>query len=119
MFAQLWERVWEWLLDPQHESFALVAVDADDRPIGLAHYREFARPLAGRTGIYLDDLFTAPDARGSGAASALIARLKALATERGCDVVRWITANDNVTAQRLYDRLATRTEWVTYDLKLD
>jgi GNAT superfamily N-acetyltransferase len=113
------DRVWGWLLDPQHESFALVAVDDDDRPIGLAHYREFARPLAGRTGIHLDDLFTAPDARGSGAASALIARLKDLATERGCDVVRWITANDNATAQRLYDRLATRTEWVTYDLKLD
>lgn len=112
------DRVWTWLLDPLHESFALVAVDDDYRPVGLAHYREFARPLAGRTGLYLDDLFTAPDARGSGAASALIARLKELATERGCDVVRWITANDNVAAQRLYDRLATRTEWVTYDLKL-
>ena len=111
--------VWRVLLAPGYESFALVAVDAHDRPIGLAHFREFARPLAGRTGIYLDDLFTAADARGSGAASALIARLKELASERGCDVVRWITARDNVTAQRLYDRLATRTEWVTYDLKVD
>lgn len=110
--------VWRGLLDPAYESFALVAVDVDDRPTGLAHYREFARPLAGRTGIYLDDLFTAPDARGNGAASALIARLKELAAERGCDVVRWITASDNATAQHLYDRLATRTAWVTYDLKL-
>ena len=111
--------VWRGLLDPGYESFALVAVDdAHDRPIGLAHFREFARPLAGCTGIHLDDLFTAPDARGSGAATALISRLKELATERGCDIVRWITASDNVTAQRLYDQVATRTEWVTYDLKV-
>jgi hypothetical protein len=30
--------------------------------------------------------------------------------------VRWITAADNATAQRLYDRVATKTAWVTYDL---
>ena len=40
----------------------------------------------------------------------------ALARERGWSVVRWITAEDNATAQRLYDRHATRTPWVTYDL---
>jgi len=29
--------------------------------------------------------------------------------------VRWITADDNYRAQALYDKVATRTHWVTYD----
>ncbi len=31
-------------------------------------------------------------------------------------MVRWITAADNYTAQRAYDRVASRTTWVTYDM---
>ena len=38
------------------------------------------------------------------------------AKERGLSVVRWITAKDNETARRLYDRFAEKTKWVTYDL---
>jgi GNAT superfamily N-acetyltransferase len=113
------ERVWAWLMDPSYEAFGLVAVDEDDRPTALAHYREFARLLGDGTGIYLDDLFTAESARGSGAASALIARLEQLARERGAGIVRWITASDNLTAQKLYDRVATKTSWLTYDLKVE
>jgi ribosomal protein S18 acetylase RimI-like enzyme len=110
------ERVWNGLLDESYESFGLVAVDEHDVLIGLAHYREFARPLAGGRGLYLDDLFTSPEARGSGAASALLDALKGIALDRGLGVVRWITAADNAAAQRVYDRVATKTQWVTYDL---
>jgi GNAT superfamily N-acetyltransferase len=112
------DRVWGWLMDPGYQAFGLVAVDEDDRPIAIAHYREFARLLADGIGIYLDDLFTAPAKRGTGAGSALIARLEELARDRGADIVRWITANDNFVGQKLYDRVATRTMWVTYDLKV-
>lgn len=110
------ERVWCGLLDDSYETFGLVAVDDSARLVGLAHYREFARPLAGGRGLYLDDLFTSPEARGSGAATALLDALKRIALERGLGVVRWITAADNIVAQRVYDRVATKTEWVTYDL---
>ena len=72
--------------------------------------------LADGIGIYLDDLFTAANARGTGAGTALIGRLEEIARERGAGVVRWITANDNFVGQKLYDRLASRTMWVTYDL---
>ena len=113
------ELVFGWLLEPAQESFCLVAVNESDRPIALAHYREFSRPLAGGRGLYLDDLFTTAEARGYGAASALITALKDIATERGIEKIRWITASDNVTAQHLYDQLATRTGWVTYDLEVN
>ncbi|WP_253258900.1 GNAT family N-acetyltransferase [Subtercola boreus] len=109
-------RVWGWLLDPAHETEGFVAVDGSERLVGLAHVREFARPLAGARGLYLDDLFVAPDARGGGVATALLTSLRSLAAARGLDVVRWITAADNATAQRVYDKLADKTAWVTYSI---
>lgn len=108
------ERVWGWLLDPARESEGLVA-ERDGELVGFAHRRRFARPLAGETGIYLDDLFAAETARGAGVGHALVVRLQEIAAAEGATVVRWITADDNVTAQRLYDRIATKTSWLTYD----
>jgi GNAT superfamily N-acetyltransferase len=111
------DTVWGWLHDPAALQEGLVAEAPDGTLIGLAHYRPFARPLSATTGGFLDDLFVAPAARGSGAAEALIAELKAIAARRGWSVLRWITAKDNARARALYDRVATRTHWVTYDLK--
>ncbi|MCB5170406.1 GNAT family N-acetyltransferase [Streptomyces bambusae] len=110
------ERVWSWIHDPGHEVNALVAEDADGRLVGLAHYRPFARPLSATVGCFLDDLFVAPDSRGSGAADLLLAALRETAAERGWSVVRWITADDNHRARAKYDQVATRTMWITYDM---
>lgn len=111
----VFDTVWGWINDPTHETRCLV-VEVDGDIVGLAHYRSFARPLVGATGIFLDDLFTTPAARGRGAGKALLTRLAEVARDEGATVVRWITADDNVTARRLYDAVATETPWVTYDL---
>ncbi|MCW2819223.1 MAG: family N-acetyltransferase [Marmoricola sp.] len=111
------DRVWGWLTDEDHEVDGLVA-EVDGVVVGLAHHRFFSRPSQGARAVYLDDLFTSPDARGHGVGRALLARLGELAREHGCDRVRWITAEDNRTAQRLYDDVARRTTWVTYDLEV-
>ncbi|GAA1314802.1 GNAT family N-acetyltransferase [Leucobacter albus] len=108
------ERVWAWLDDPSHETRGIAAVEGG-KVIGFAHFRTFARPLSGLTGLYLDDLFTSPAARGKGVATALIARLGVIAEVEGASVVRWITAESNTTARSIYDRVATATPWVTYD----
>ncbi|MFT4163825.1 MAG: GNAT family N-acetyltransferase [Microlunatus sp.] len=107
-------RVWSWIHDPDRECFGLVA-ELDGKIVGIAHYRRFLRPSAGSVGIWLDDLFTSPEARGKGAGRALIARLQEIADTEGASVVRWITAEDNEQAQALYRTLAKRTNWVTYD----
>ncbi|MGG7449833.1 N-acetyltransferase family protein [Plantibacter auratus] len=109
--------VWGWLSDPAHPLTALVAEDAQGALVGLAHYRVFPRALAGGTGLYLDDLFVAEDARTGGVGTALIEHVRDLAKADGHSVVRWITAADNERAQAVYDKLATRTSWVTYDLE--
>ena len=108
--------VWTWLMDPGHDVQAIVAIDDAAYLAGLAHYRPFARPLGALIGCFLDDLFVSPDARGSGAADALLEHLRSLARESGWSVVRWITADNNYRARAKYDQYATRTMWVTYDM---
>jgi ribosomal protein S18 acetylase RimI-like enzyme len=109
------DRVWSWIGDPAHETNALVAVTGSGALVGLAHYRRFARPSTGSTGIYLDDLFTDTEHRGSGVGRALITAVTEIGAREGCSIVRWMTASDNRAAQRLYESVAVRTSWLTYD----
>ena len=109
------ERVWGWIQDETHEVNALVAL-SDGEVVGFAHHRRYARPAEGGSGLFLDDLFTAAHVRRRGVARALINRLADMARECGAAKVRWVTAADNATAQWLYDDIAARTDWVTYDL---
>ncbi|WP_108252846.1 GNAT family N-acetyltransferase [Planctomonas deserti] len=108
------DRVWGWLVDQDHEVNAFVA-EVEGRVVGFAHYRPFSRPSTGTVGLYLDDLFASPDVRGTGVGRALVDEVTAVARRDGRSVVRWITAEDNVQARRLYDGLAHATHWVTYD----
>ena len=111
------DKAWQWVRSGEHGLIGLVAVDDQDVPLALANLRWFARPSTGTLGLYLDDLFTSPSARGQGAARALLARAATLAQDGGANVVRWITAADNDSARRVYDAVAVATPWVTYDMK--
>ena len=119
--AAMRDEVWHWLMDggtgtgPQVEG--LVAL-ADGRISGLAHFRAFARPLAAATGGFMDDLFVDPACRGHDIGLRLIETVAEIGKARGWGVIRWITAHDNRRAQRIYDRIAEKTGWVTYDIDL-
>jgi GNAT superfamily N-acetyltransferase len=113
------DRVWGLLLDAGSGVRALVA-EQDGVVVGFAHYRSHFDTFTGGRDWYLEDLYVDPDARGGGIATALIERLAQLARETDdAGSLRWITAADNDRAQRVYDRLATRTTWVTYELRLE
>lgn len=113
--AQL-DHVWALLTADGSGVDALVAEVGGD-VVGIAHYRSHPDTFSTGHDWYLDDLFTDPAARGAGVASALIEHLKTLAAATGPGTLRWITAEDNLTAQRVYDRLAKRTTWVTYEIR--
>ena len=115
--AEMRDRVFGWLMDDAHSTGGLVAQDDQGKLIGLTHYRPFASPLRAAEVCFLDDLFVDPNARGSGAADALIHGVAAIAREKGWPMVRWITADDNYRGRGVYDKLATRTMWVIYDMK--
>ena len=114
-------RIWGWIHDRRTVE-ALVAAPLDATgaetgpPLGLAHLREWVRPLRGVVCGYLDDLFVAPETRGQGAVEALFAEIDRVARARDWAIVRWTTADDNYRARSVYDRVATRTTWITYDM---
>lgn len=112
------DRVWAWLQSPGEEEQGFIAVEETGRIVGLAHFRQFTRPLSASRGGFLDDLFVDPSVRGSGAAQALIAAICEEGRRRGWTVIRWITKDDNYRARAAYDRLAKRTDWLTYDIAL-
>jgi ribosomal protein S18 acetylase RimI-like enzyme len=115
--------LWNWIHD-EHRIDCLVAVEIDEagsetgEPQGLAHLREWVRPLRGVVCGYLDDLYVEPTRRGSGIVDALLAEINRIAVARDWPVVRWTTADDNYRARSVYDRLATRTTWITYDMTI-
>ena len=54
--------------------------------------------------------------RGKGVASALIQALKDIVEEKGLRKLYWHTLENNKKAQSLYDKLATKTEFIRYDV---
>jgi GNAT superfamily N-acetyltransferase len=109
------DAVWGWLMDPNHPTKAWVA-EVNGGVVGFGHMRTHWDTFTGGPAWYLDDLFTDPAARGHGVATAIIAALRAHADAHGGGTISWITADDNVTAQSVYDKIAARQTWVTYEL---
>ncbi len=106
--------VWAWLMDAESEVCAVVAVDGG-RAFGFAHYRQLPDTFTAGPAWFLDDLYVEPGHRGSGAGAALIDAVAERAASDGGGTLRWITAADNETAQSVYNRVAKKTSWVTYE----
>jgi len=105
------------LADPEREGLHLMARDDAGTPVGFATvYWSWSTLSASRIGV-MNDLFVAPNARGSGAAEALIAACLDRCRERGARTLSWQTARDNHRAQALYERIGgRREEWLDYSL---
>lgn len=112
------EVVWGWLQDPAHVFEGRVA-RVDGRIAGLVHFRAMPSPLRACEAGFIDDLFVEPEARGSGAAEALIRAVYAVGEERGWPLIRWITQDSNYRARAVYDRVAKKTTWTMYEMKFN
>ncbi|GAA1283970.1 N-acetyltransferase [Planotetraspora silvatica] len=89
----------------------------DDRLVGITHFLVHASTTAPDV-CYLQDLFTAPEARGRGVARALIEAVTEWARGRGCSRVYWSTQETNATARRLYDQVAVNRGFILYQISL-
>ena len=110
-------RVWSWIRDPGHPVQGILARRGGEI-VGLAHFRAMPSPLRGVEIGFLDDLFVDPAMRGGRIGEALIAHVVETAQARGWPRIRWITADDNYRARTLYDRVAKKTAWNTYEINL-
>jgi GNAT superfamily N-acetyltransferase len=89
----------------------------DTRLVGIVHFLVHASTSSADV-CYLQDLFTAPEARGKGVARALIAEVERWAIDRGCARVYWLTQSGNDTARRLYDQVAENRGFIQYVIQL-
>jgi GNAT superfamily N-acetyltransferase len=104
--------------DPEKEGVQLIARDDEGRAIGFATlFWSWSTTDAARLGV-MNDLFVSSDARGSGAADALIEECRKECGNRGATRLSWQTAPDNSRAQAVYERVGGhREQWVDYWLK--
>src|SRR5215210_6318188 len=107
------------LQDPEGHGLQLIARPRERGPaVGFATlYWTWSTLRAARVAV-MNDLFVAPDARGTGTGAALIEACRERCRERGMSRLEWRTAPTNLPAQRLYDRVgAQRSEWIDYGLE--
>jgi GNAT superfamily N-acetyltransferase len=76
--------------------------EADGAPAGFALFFWTFSTFEGRPGIYLEDLFVEPQARGRGLARALLARLAELVVARGGARLEWSVLDWNALGKGFY-----------------
>lgn len=112
--AQITEATWARFCDADEPVHALVAVDERGALLGLAHYLYHRSTTRIELTCYLQDLFTAPAARGRGIGRALIEGVYAAAREAGVTRVYWQTQATNAAGRALYDQVAQHLGFIVY-----
>jgi GNAT superfamily N-acetyltransferase len=102
------------LFGPNPRAFCDLA-EVGGAPVGFAVWFYNFSTFEGAFGIYLEDLFVVPEARGSGAGMALMRRLAQRCRDEGLARLEWAVLDWNAPAIGFYDRLgaSAKTEWIT------
>jgi len=102
--------------------FAEVIIGEEDgAPVGFALFFHNYSTFLARPGVYLEDLFVKPEARGRGCGKALLTRLAAIAKERDCGRVEWAVLDWNEPSIRFYRSLGATSldDWKIFRLTGD
>jgi GNAT superfamily N-acetyltransferase len=89
----------------------------DGSVVGIAHYLFHTSIWAPKV-CYLQDLFTAHEARGRGVARALIEAVAADARKQGAKRYYWLTQEHNAVARGLYNKVGKYNGFIRYDFTL-
>ena len=100
--------------DKPNEFNGMLAVDGENKAVGLVHYLFHRHAWKVEDVCYLQDLFTAADARGMGVGRTLIEAVYAKADQAGAPSVYWLTQDFNHNARTLYDRIGKLTPFIRY-----
>jgi GNAT superfamily N-acetyltransferase len=96
----------------------VVFAEADGEEAGFALFFHNYSTFLGQPGIYLEDLFVKPEARGRGIGKALLAHLARLAKERGCGRLEWAVLDWNTPSINFYKNLGAvpLSDWIVFRL---
>lgn len=115
--ADVTESTFQRILADEH-LHGVLARDAEGRAVGLVQWLTHPSTWTSKVYCYLEDLYVDPGARGEGVATDLIEHVRDWAVKFGATKVYWLTMNDNATARSLYDKVATSTGFVHYEIEL-
>ncbi|CDZ47677.1 GNAT family N-acetyltransferase [Neorhizobium galegae] len=92
--------------------------EKDGVPVGMAIWFFSYSTWQARNGLYLEDLYVTPAARGLGAGKAMLKRLAQIAVENGCGRFEWSVLDWNEPAIRVYEAIGAEpmSEWIRYRL---
>ncbi len=92
--------------------------ELDGEACGFALFFHNFSTFEGRPGLYLEDLFVVPEARGRGLGKALLRALARIAMERGCPRLEWSVLDWNAPAIEVYRGIGARAmdEWTVMRL---
>lgn len=102
------------LLGSDPRDFSALVADEGGQLLGLAHYLFHRHCWKIEEVCYLQDLYVAPQARGTGLGRALIESVYAQADAAGAPAVYWLTQDFNHQARQLYDRVGQATPFMRY-----
>lgn len=100
-----------------NKSYAEVIIGyLNDKPISFALFFHNFSTFLGKPGIYLEDLYVKPEARGKGIGRKMLVRLAQLAKERNCGRLEWWVLDWNEKAINFYKSLGAKPmdEWTVF-----
>ena len=94
----------------------VVLASLNGEPVGFALFFHNFSTFLGRPGIYLEDLYVRPEARGHGVGRRVLTWLAATAVSRGCGRLEWAVLDWNEPSIRFYRNLGAvpLDDWTTY-----
>ena len=108
---------WNRFFDPEEQVHCFVA-EYDGEIVGLAHSVFHRNTILVEPTCYLQDLFTSSSLRGKGVGQALIDGVFEHAANAGVKSIYWHTHLTNDAAMKLYDKVATNTDFTVYRKRL-
>ncbi|WP_327132611.1 GNAT family N-acetyltransferase [Streptomyces sp. NBC_01343] len=115
------EQLREALFGERPAAFAHIAQAQDGEAVGFSLWFLNFSTWRGVHGIYLEDLYVRPGARGGGYGKALLAELARICVERGYERLEWAVLKWNAPTIAFYEALGARPqdEWSVYRLTDD
>jgi GNAT superfamily N-acetyltransferase len=96
----------------------VIIARVDGEPMGFALFFHNYSTFLAQRGMYLEDLFVKPSARGKGVGYALLSELARIAIERDCGRLEWAVLDWNELAIDFYERIGAKSmnEWTVFRL---